>query len=293
MKRVLITGANKGIGFATVRKILSTYDDVHVFLGARNVERGDAAVDRLLAENPAWEGRVERLQIDVSDPESVNNAAERLALKYPGESHPLYGIVNNAGIGFSGTPEEVLGVNTDGVQRVCSAFIPLLKTEGGRVVNVTSASGPTFVSSCDAKRQAFFTDPEITWSMIQSVMKEYLDVCNGAGDFTAKGLGSSAYGMSKACANGITLCLARENPSLRINACTPGFIETDLTRPYATSSGKTPEEMGMKPPEQGTASTLYLLMGEPEGNGRYYGSDAVRSPLDRYRSPGDPPYTGE
>jgi carbonyl reductase 1 len=38
---------------------------------------------------------------------------------------------------------------------------------------------------------------------------------------------------------------------------------------------------------------MFLLFGQPEGNGRYYGSDAKRSPLDRYRSPGSEPYTGE
>jgi carbonyl reductase 1 len=43
---------------------------------------------------------------------------------------------------------------------------------------------------------------------------------------------------------------------------------------------------------------LYLLFGEdlphPEVNkGRYYGSDAVRSPIDVYRGPGDPPYVGD
>jgi len=33
------------------------------------------------------------------------------------------------------------------------------------------------------------------------------------------------------------------------------------------------------------------LMGDPIGSGHYYGSDCVRSPLDRYRAPGDPPYS--
>ncbi len=48
----------------------------------------------------------------------------------------------------------------------------------------------------------------------------------------------------------------------------------------------------MKPPAQGARAPMHLLFGELEGNGRYYGSDAQRSPLDRYRSPGSPPYTG-
>jgi hypothetical protein len=66
-----------------------------------------------------------------------------------------------------------------------------------------------------------------------------------------------------------------------------------MTRALAQSQGKTPAEMGMKPPAAGARAAMFLLFGDPEGNGRYYGSDAQRSPLDRYRSPGDPPYTGE
>ena len=106
------------------------------------------------------------------------------------------------------------------------------------------------------------------------------------------GIGS-AYGISKACTNAYSIYLARDNPKLTINACTPGFIETDLTRPMAEANSKTPAEMGMKSPEEGASASVFLLMGNPSGSGHYYGSDCVRSPLDRYRSPGDPPYTGE
>ncbi len=103
----------------------------------------------------------------------------------------------------------------------------------------------------------------------------------------------NAYGLSKACANALTLILARENPGLTINACTPGFIETDMTRPFAESQGKTATEMGMNTPEQGSAASVFLIMGEVPGSGMYFGSDCLRSPLDRYRSPGDPPYEGD
>ena len=87
--------------------------------------------------------------------------------------------------------------------------------------------------------------------------------------------------------------LARRFPNLAVNACTPGFIETDMTRGYATAQNKSPAELGMKTPDEGVRSALHLLFGELEGNGRYYGSDAKRSPLDRYRAPGSPAYTGD
>ena len=87
--------------------------------------------------------------------------------------------------------------------------------------------------------------------------------------------------------------LAGQHQNLTVNACTPGFIETDMTRPMAASGGKTLAEMGMKSPEEGASASVFLLMGNPEGSGHYYGSDCLRSPIDRYRSPGDPPYTGD
>ena len=48
----------------------------------------------------------------------------------------------------------------------------------------------------------------------------------------------------------------------------------------------------MKLPADGARCPLHLLFGELTGTGRYYGSDAQRSPLDRYRTPGSAPYTG-
>jgi hypothetical protein len=66
-----------------------------------------------------------------------------------------------------------------------------------------------------------------------------------------------------------------------------------MTRHYVESQGKAPEELGMKPPAAGARAPMHLLFGELEGNGHYYGSDARRSPLDRYRSPGSPPYVGD
>ena len=101
----------------------------------------------------------------------------------------------------------------------------------------------------------------------------------------------SAYGFSKACANTLTLILARLYPQHLVNACTPGFIETELTRPIAASRGMTPQEMGMKAVEHGTIAPLQLLFGEVEGSGWYFGSDGLRSPLHEYRAPGTPEYT--
>jgi NAD(P)-dependent dehydrogenase (short-subunit alcohol dehydrogenase family) len=210
---------------------------------------------------------------------------------FAAEATPLVGIVNNAGVG-SGNLASMFEVNTLGMRRVCEAFLPVLDPSRGRIVNLTSAAGPSFVATCSEEKQRFFVDEGLEWPALDAFIQDCI-ATDGAEAFAAKGLGKGdSYGLSKACANSYTVMLARQHPHLRINACTPGFIETDMTRPFAVARGKTPADMGMKPPEAGTRAPMFLLFGEPEGNGRYYGSDAVRSPLDRYRGPGDPPFTG-
>ena len=100
-KRILVTGANKGIGRAICERLLSNYDDVEVLLGSRDMGRGEKAVGEIKASISNCGERIRPVQIDTSDEESVNKCAENIAAM-----GPLYGIVNNAGVineGYDGT----------------------------------------------------------------------------------------------------------------------------------------------------------------------------------------------
>ncbi|HEY6556949.1 MAG TPA: SDR family NAD(P)-dependent oxidoreductase [Polyangiaceae bacterium] len=294
MRRILVTGANKGIGFAIAKGILTEHDDTYVLFGSRDRDRGEAAVRALTDLQPAFSERVRLITVDVGSDESVAHAVQNVR-NLLGTDESLHAVVNNAGIGAADrTLEAVLNVNVVGVRRVCEAFLPRMDAERGRIVNVTSASGPSFVGQCSEERRRFFLDGSGEWADLEAFMQECIALPGDPSAFEKRGLGDgNAYGLSKACANTYTLQLARRYPKLAINACTPGFIETDMTRGYAESQGKTPREIGMKTPDEGARSPLHLLFGELDGNGRYYGSDCQRSPLDRYRAPGSPPYTGD
>ncbi len=227
------------------------------------------------------------IELDVASDNSVAEAAKAVRDGDRGAT-PLYAVVNNAGVP-AGPLAEVFNVNVYGVHRVSEHFLPLVE-EGGRVVNITSAAGPNFVAQCSAEWQRFFTHADVTWDQLDQFMSDCLEL--DADEFAEKGLGSGAsYGLSKACANAYTLCLAAAHPQLLINACTPGFIETDLGLRFI--GDRTPEEAGMKKPEDGARVAMVLLFEALQGSGHYYGSDAKRSPLDRYREPGSPAYTGE
>ena len=79
--------------------------------------------------------------------------------------------------------------------------------------------------------------------------------------------------------------LQKAHPALHINTCSPGYVLTDLTAGMGAS--KTPEQSNCH------VAPLHILFGDDVAHGWYYGSDAVRSPLDVYRGPGDAPYESD
>ena len=195
MHSILVTGANKGIGLAVVEAILREQPRYRVIMGSRALARGRAAREGLVGEGPAWSERVEVLKLDVTSDPSVAALQAALAANGTDDSPPLYGLVNNAGVGI-GSIRAVLDVNLYGLRRVCDACIPLLE-DGGRIVNGTTAAGPNFVAECDAARKAFCLDPAINWERLEQFLSECIDL--SADGFAALGMGrSSPYGLSKA-----------------------------------------------------------------------------------------------
>ena len=158
-----------------------------------------------------------------------------------------------------------------------------------------------FVRHCDdiikflMSNKADVTWEEIENEVVQPILKIAEDTNLSKEDkgqaLAKKGLGSYAdwliYGMTKACVSTYTFALSEKIPNIIMNSCSPGYIETDLTKP---SSGKKPD--GMLSVEQGTISPIHLLMGKMEGSGKYYGSDTKRSPMHKARNPGEPEYDG-
>lgn len=290
MNVVLVTGANKGIGLAVVEAILSEYEDTCALLGCRHSGKGNNAREQLLAKNQSWESRVQTLDIDVSDAHSVKSAADIASQILKQNNGELLGLVNNAGVA-SGRRADMLAVNVYGIKNVLTHFEELM-TESTRIVNVTSASGPNYVADCTAEWQQFFLDEHVSWPTLDKYLQEWAALSDQ--ELASIGLPTAYdYGLSKACANLLTLITAKEHPERSINACTPGYIDTDLTRGMLGGSNRSAAELGMKLPADGARVIIHLLFSAQKTSGYYYGSDAQRSPMDRYRAPGSPPYTGE
>ena len=106
IKAIFVTGANKGIGKAICEEILLQHTDTIVFLGSRDLERGQSAIDDIVNRNgDSFKDRLYFVQSNVGDEKSVLKAAEtvsdklaELNEKSKDKSFYLYGLVNNAGV---------------------------------------------------------------------------------------------------------------------------------------------------------------------------------------------------
>ncbi|WP_028933343.1 SDR family oxidoreductase [Pseudonocardia spinosispora] len=195
MTTALITGANKGLGFETARRLVA--EGHTVYLASRDADRGRRAADQLGAR---------AIQLDVTDDASVQAAAK--AIEADGGLDIL---INNAGVEGRDADNNVIGpaevtgddmlrtfdTNVFGVVRVLHAFLPLLRRSAAPVVvNVSSGLGSlTAVSTANTPTHAY---PGV------------------------------AYPASKAAVNMITVQYAKAFPAMRINAVEPGFTKTDL-----------------------------------------------------------------
>lgn len=195
MTTTLITGANKGLGYETARRLVAAGHTVHV--GSRDPERGRRAAERLGAR---------AVVIDVTDDASVAAAARTVE-----EAGGLDVLINNAGVegrtpdgGVIGAADvtgdamrAVFEANVFGVVRVTHAFLPLLRRSAAPVV-VNLSSG--------LASMARITEPGTPTAAYPGV----------------------AYPASKTAVNLITVQYAKAFPEMRINAVEPGYTATDL-----------------------------------------------------------------
>ncbi len=140
-KTVLVTGANKGIGFGIAKHLgLSGWS---VIIGARHQERAEKAIEELKALGVDVKGWV---NIELADSDTIGKAANEISMKYP----DLFLLVNNAGIpgdmSVDGEHTELedirktIDINFIGTLMLTQSLMPLLEKNSGRIVNITVPS---------------------------------------------------------------------------------------------------------------------------------------------------------
>lgn len=190
VKTVLITGANRGIGYETAKQLKAL--GFQVILSARDAKKGQDAAESL---------GVYFLQMDVSEKLSISAAAIEYKQRF-GSSLDI--LINNAGI-FPDQEDSVLNVqaelmnqafitNTIGPMLVTQQFICLLENsnleQGARIINLSSKIGQLSTMSDTAP----------------------------------------AYSISKTALNALTIqqATALADKNIIVNSVSPGWVRTDM-----------------------------------------------------------------
>ncbi len=190
-KCVLVTGASSGLGAHMAAELAR---------GGARVAAAARRVDALEALTEVAKGQITPVEMDVSDPTSVERAVTEAATAMGG----LNGLVNNAGVAWGGRAIEmpdadwqrVIDVNLTGVFRVAQAAARVMAGQGGgTIVNIASILG-------------FST-----------------------------GTGVAAYATSKAAVVHLTRSLALEwaRHNIRVNAIAPGYFPTEMNDDFLAS----------------------------------------------------------
>ena len=189
MRNVIVTGGSRGLGLGIARKLAGEYRVIAV--ARKPTDQLTAAIE---AAGPALQGGIHFAPFDLARTDEIGGFVNRLRKEFG----PVYGLVNNAGVGFDGALslmpnariEEMVRLNTISPIVLTKYVVRSMMSDGGgRIVNVASITGFTGFS------------------------------------------GLSVYGGTKASLLGFTRSLAREvgRMGVNVNAVAPGFVDTDMT----------------------------------------------------------------
>ncbi|KAK0390343.1 hypothetical protein QR680_019309 [Steinernema hermaphroditum] len=262
-KRVfVVTGSNRGIGYAIVKGIAEKVENAVVYMTARKLEEGEKAseeIRKILGER--LKSEIKTVQLDITDAESGKRLAEHIQKEHGGFDV----LVNNAGFAFkvnatdpaSVQADVTIGINYYGTKLISSILLPLIRPNG-RVVNICSMCGQ-MPGHFSQELIDVLHNPNVSYADVDKFVEDYKELAKGDGR-KAAGYPESAYRVSKAAAIALTMIQARElkEKNVTVNGCCPGYVATNM------SSYKGPLTI-----EEGADTPLYLALEEDVPHGAF------------------------
>lgn len=201
-KTIIVTGANRGIGFEAVKQLAASGHAV--VLTARDQAKGNAAADML-------EGNIIVQQLDVTDGQSIHAFTDFVQSELMG----IDVLINNAGSSFDRRSAQTAG------NPLYTSAEMLRKTLELNLIG------------------AYALTRELLPYITRDKRADIINVSSGMGALTDMGTGSPAYRISKAALNALTVFLHAElsnNTEIHVNSICPGWVRTALGGANASRS---------------------------------------------------------
>jgi len=237
---VLITGANKGIGFEIARNLALHDYAFDIIVSSRNVELGEQALTTLKLEFPTINFIYH--QLDITDQKSRASIINFISEKYK----ILKVLINNAGFAyknaskapFSEQAKQTNYINYFGTKDLSNEMLAKgLFDENSRILNCSSGSSGSAYRNCNKNLQEALKNSKIeSVSELDNLAKDFIKLAEH--DKHKEMYANSAYGMSKLFLRELTALWARKTPNLKFYSYCPGWCKSDMAgweRPTKTA----------------------------------------------------------
>ncbi|KOB78335.1 Uncharacterized protein OBRU01_02583 [Operophtera brumata] len=202
-KIAVVTGANKGLGYAIVKILCKEYDG-KVYLTSRDETRGTQACEELRSSGLSPEYQ----QLDITDSDSVLKFIK--GVRDRNEEVDI--LVNNAGVLFLKDAKEskihqadiTILVNFFSSVIFTENMLPFM-SEGGRIVNISSSSGHLSRIPSETLRKKFKSE-DLTFSELKKLVLSYVESVRQNEEISDV-WGDSPYVVSKVGLNAYTFML--------------------------------------------------------------------------------------
>ncbi|KAM6586142.1 hypothetical protein CsatB_013144 [Cannabis sativa] len=249
----IVTGGNKGIGYAMVKRLAEM--GVTVVLTARDEDKGRKAIEKLKTElTHINTNNIHFLCLDVSDPSSIASFVSSFNQHF-GLLHIL---VNNAAVSFNDIGENsvehaetVIKTNFYGAKLLTEALFPLFCLSSPntfRLLNISSRLGSTNKLKNPTIRKILEKD-DVTEEEVDGMVRLFLEDVK-RGQWRSRGWPDlwTDYAVSKLAMNAYTKILAKryEGKGLSANCFCPGYTQTSMTRGKGTHTADDVARVGTK-----------------------------------------------
>jgi len=242
---ILVTGANKGIGYGIVKSLLerahlSNIYRYKIILTSRDEQRGLETIENLkvlFGNSDYTQKNLIFHKLDISSKESIDNCVTWLK----SDIGPLDVLVNNAGVAFKGSEfntnvfDITFGTNVFGTIDFTEKILEnnLIKRLG-KIIIVASSLGN--IHTLSAERQKDFRREKMQVSELVDLANKYRKSIETASN-VQEGWGKNCYAVSKMVINKYTQLLSQRESvltnAIQVYSCCPGWVKTDMGGPKA------------------------------------------------------------